>query len=271
MMSTRMAPMARPIAQHPTLGTASNVRARPLTVTNEAADAVGGNRRRCRATHALEHFAIGAPGRARPEERGRDEEPPATDPTREALLDELCVRQDVGSGPARRPFTQRESQRLNAIRWAARSTTSRAYMVLGRGDRYLDTITNRVFHADIDVGRASSQVASIRQKLDTVPIEMGTCADADCHRGGVLAFTTDDLSTIVLCPRLFSTSPGEMRRTLIHEAGHAAGIDSSVTSDEQYCTETPGVDCQDPCAGLSGDATKNVDAWAHFVECAASS
>ena len=143
-------------------------------------------------------------------------------------------------------------------------------MVLGRRDRYLDTVARRVFHADVDAARASRTVATILGALRTIPIEAGTCADEDCNRAGVMAHVTSDLSTVVLCPRFFLIGPGQMRRTLIHEAGHAAGIDASLAAaDEDYCTELPTIDCTDPCGNLSGRLDRNVDAWANYVECAA--
>jgi len=222
------------------------------------------------AMHALAKLTIAAQAGRGAHEDETDEELPPTDPTRQAQLDQYCVGAQPGVGPTRRPFSPRESQRLSAVQWAARSTMSQAYLALGRGDRYVGTIAQRVFHTPVDPGHASARVAAIRRKLDSVPIEAATCADPDCYRGGIMAYVTDDLSTMVLCPRTFTTSPGEMRRTLIHEAGHAAGIDASVTGNEEYCTETPSVDCNDPCGNLAGDSTSNVDAWAHFIECAAS-
>lgn len=220
-------------------------------------------------SHAFRGLPIETPHRAQ-RAQTEPEPTPATDPDRERQLEQYCVGAQPGVGPTRRSFTAREQQRLNAIRWAARSTTSRAYGALGWSDRYVGTIMQRVFHADVDTRTASGRVAAIRQKLDSIPIEAGTCADEDCYRGGVMAYVTNDLSTMVLCPRTFTTSPGEIRRTLIHEAGHAAGIDSSVQGVEEYCRESPSIDCDDPCGNLAGDATTNVDAWAHFIECAAS-
>lgn len=268
-MTACMAPMTRAPRLPRALGPARGGRLALLAVPAPAETAEGIHRPCRGANHVLRHFSIASPLRARLAEGGPDEEPPPTDPTRQALRELLCVGQDVDSSPTRRPFTPQESQRMNAVRWAARSTTSRAYQALGRGDRYLDTVATRVFHTNIDAGRASSRVASIRQKLDSVPIEVAGCGDAPCRDPEVAARVTDDLSTMVLCPRIFATSAGQMRRTLIHEAGHAAGIDSSVTGDENYCT--PRVDCHDPCDNLRGDQSKNVDAWAHFIECAASS
>ena len=97
----------------------------------------------------------------------------------------------------------------------------------------------------------------------------GTCADEDCNRAGVLAHMTNDLSTVVI-PRFFLVGPGEMRRTPIHEAGHAVGIDASLAAeDERCCVAAPTIECTDPCRNLSGILDRNVDAWAHYAECAA--
>jgi hypothetical protein len=60
-----------------------------------------------------------------------------------------------------------------------------------------------------------------------------------------------------------------MRRTLVHEAGHAAGVKSAGGDEpEVYCKENSS-GCVDPRANLSGDLSQNVDAWARFIECAA--
>ncbi len=194
------------------------------------------------------------------------EEPP---PSRAQLEEDLCVGTSPGDGPARCEFTAREMRTLIAMRFEAQSMTARALTVLSRGDPYLTTTARRVFHVeDPDMAAVRDKVGEILDKLRSTPIECGTCSDDTCHQGSVPAYTLNDLSAIVLCRRFFRMSVTDMRRTLIHEAGHATGMDSARTTDESYCREDHAVECVDPCGNLTGSLLENVDAWARFIECA---
>ena len=89
-----------------------------------------------------------------------------------------------------------------------------------------------------------------------------------------MAYTEDDLSGVIICPRFFLQNVTQMRRTMIHEAGHAAGIDAAMVytdrNPERYCEGSDVVECRDPCSRLaSTNLLENVDAWALFTECAA--
>lgn len=136
----------------------------------------------------------------------------------------------------------------------------------------MSTLAGRIFHVqDPDMDQITTTVSQILNNLRSKPIVCGTCADEDCYTAGVVAHVTADLSTVVLCQRFFQTNVIQMRRTLIHEAGHAAGVDASLGNvAENYCSENS-EGCVDPCSNLSGDLRQNVDAWARFIECAASS
>jgi hypothetical protein len=158
------------------------------------------------------------------------------------------------------------------VKYAARSLTAQALQALSRDDPYLATVASRAFHVpDPDMGQVSSIVSGLLDALRSKPVLCGTCSDEDCNRGGVVAHVPTDLSSIILCPRFFLLDVGEMRRTLIHEAGHAIGIDSSLgNTPEDYCKEGE-TDCTDPCSNLGNDLRQNVDAWSRFIECAAAS
>ncbi|MGA2125461.1 MAG: M35 family metallo-endopeptidase [Xanthobacteraceae bacterium] len=186
--------------------------------------------------------------------------------------DPFCLNTRPGQGPERCEFTAKQQQTVGFERYAAASLTSQALTNLSRGDPYMTTLAQQVFHAaNPDMNQIRTTTSQILDNLRSKPVVCGTCADEDCYTAGVVAHVTDDLSTIVLCQRFFQTSIGEMRRTLVHEAGHAAGVGSGGTGpDEVYCTEGS-TGCVDPCSNLSGDLTQNVDAWARFIECAAHS
>lgn len=185
--------------------------------------------------------------------------------------DPFCIFGTPNAGPTQGPFTARQSQLLSGVRFAARSVTAQALQNLGSPDPYMRTLARRVFHlAEPDMPGIIQTVSSILGALRSVPIVAGTCADAACREPAVVAHVLEDLSTVIICPRFFLLNVTQMRRTLIHEAGHAVGIDSSLgDTSETYCRDDLRVECQDPCGNLSGDLRQNVDAWARFIECAA--
>ena len=184
---------------------------------------------------------------------------------------DLCV---GATGPARCEFTERQRHTLTAVRFDARSVTQLALSALSRRDPYMATIARRVFHITApNMGQITDTVAGILDRLRNVPLSCGSCTDETCTAAGTPAYTETDLSHIVICqPRFFAQNLIQQRRTLIHEAGHAFGIDSARAARggmEHYCHEDSGVECADPCGNLSGDLLLNVDAWARFIECAA--
>ena len=184
---------------------------------------------------------------------------------------DLCT---DSSGPPVCQFTDYQNATLRAVHGDARSVTQRALSAISRGDPYMATMAERVFHiSNPDMTRIADTVAGILDRLRSVPHTCGSCSDETCHIAGIAAYTADDLSHIVLCqPRFFSQNLFKQRRTLIHEAGHAFSIDAARVgsgADEHYCHDDSGVECTEPCGNLTGDLTENVDAWARFIECAA--
>ncbi|MBS1910498.1 MAG: hypothetical protein JST22_00805 [Bacteroidetes bacterium] len=183
---------------------------------------------------------------------------------------DLCI---GSQGPPQCTFTQRQQHVLTAVHYDALAVTSRALMGVSSGDPYMATLARRIFHVQaIDMQMVGNTIASILNRLRSVPITCGSCTDDTCNTAGVNAYTKDDLSGIVVCqPRFFANNLTIQRRTLIHEAAHAAGIDQARVGqgrNEQYCREDPIVSCADPCGNLSGDLRGNVDAWARYIECA---
>jgi hypothetical protein len=184
--------------------------------------------------------------------------------------DPHCLHMRPGEGPDRCEFTPKQQHALSFVRYAALSLASQALMNLGREDPYMAALAARIFHVQApDMDKIASTTSQILINLRSKPIVCGSCADEDCYQAGVVAHVSDDLSTVIICQRSFQTGPIQMRRTLIHEAGHAAGVDSSLTDvSEAYCPENS-ESCLDPCSNLTGDLSENVDAWARFIECAA--
>ena len=184
--------------------------------------------------------------------------------------DPHCLHMRPGEGSDRCEFTPRQQHTLSFVHYAALSLTSQALMNLGRGDPYMAALAARIFHVQSpDMEQIASTTSQILINLRSKPIVCGSCADENCYQAGVVAHVSNDLSTVIICQRSFQTGPIQMRRTLIHEAGHAAGVDSSLTDvSEAYCPESS-ESCLDPCSNLTGDLSENVDAWARFIECAA--
>ncbi len=229
-------------------------------------------------THVLQQRAAGRPAaltRSLASSRGGLPDG-ATTPANTSLAgivdDPHCLKLRPGAGPERCQFTDRQQNILSTIQYAARSQTAAALTNLSRGDPYMSALAARIFHVSAPkMSEVIATTAKILDKLRSVPLVCGSCADETCYLPDVPAYTADDLSVIVLClARFFSSGATGMRRTLIHEAGHASGIDFSRGGQERYCDESSAT-CDDPCANLTGDLTHNVDAWARFIECSASS
>jgi hypothetical protein len=196
------------------------------------------------------------------------------DPEIERLRNALCLGVEVNQGATRCEFSDRERRYVSFARYAARSLTARTLMAMSSGDRYMSTLARRIFHiSDVNIPVMIATIERILGALRTVPVVCGTCADAVCNRGSVAAYVPDDLGSIVICPFFFVNNPNQMRRTMIHEAGHVVGIDDVPTGQAYvhppYCTESDNAECVDPCRMAGGDLLRNVDAWARFIECAA--
>jgi hypothetical protein len=240
--------------------------------------ACGGSCAKCRA-ETLERKSFQAGAWSAVGDRGHNfgamrvlaDQVPSQTPNQDAM-DAFCIGVEPGQGSTRCEFTDRQAHTVSAVKFAARSLTGQALQALGRGDPYMSTVASRAFHiSDPDMDQVSVTTAGLLDALRSKPVVCGTCSDADCNQGGVVAHVPPDLSSIILCPRFFMLSAVEMRRTLIHEAGHAIGIDSSLgDTREDYCKEGES-DCTDPCSNLGNDLRQNVDAWSRFIECAGAS
>lgn len=187
---------------------------------------------------------------------------------RERLRNALCIGVEAGEGPTRCEFDDRQERRVAAARNAARRLASKAARALDSGDRYVRDMARRMFAIEsLDVPAMVSTISAIRGALDTKPVVCGTCSDEVCNDAPA-AYVPDDLGSIVICPFFFSLSIGQWIRTMLHEGGHAVGIDAMPDYvHPPNCVETDAVLCDDPCAGVP-DRLHNVDVWARFIECA---
>jgi len=190
----------------------------------------------------------------------------------QAEIEAFCIDIQPNSGPTRCEFTDRQRATLNPIKSSAIWLISRARLALGSGDRYMELLARQIFHlSEPDMTSIESRIVTTLRALRNAPILCGTCADETCNRPGVVAYADDD--DIIVCPRFFLQNVTQMRRTLVHEAGHVAGIDAgsvyTTLNPERYCNEDSTIECRDPCSRLaSTNLLENVDAWSRFVECA---
>lgn len=204
----------------------------------------------------------------------RDEAPrtePRRLPTPEEQREELCIGITPGEGPERFTFNDRQRHILRIINSSAGRVISMALTALNVRDRYVQTLANSIFgRSDLRYTFFEEKIRQIREKLENATFEGGTCYDESCYSAGVVAHAIPESNTIVLCRAFFRLNTTQMRRTLIHEAAHNAGIDEERVNEfkpEFYCREDTS-SCHEVCNNLT-DPLKNVDAWAHFIECVA--
>jgi len=191
------------------------------------------------------------------------------------LREQLCIG-ITGPGATRCEFTPAQNRKVVTSYFAASSVAGKALQNLSAHDPYLQRLAARIFGVpspDMTAIRDTAQ--QLVNALHTLPIRCGTCHDTTCNPaaggnagGQALAYVPDDLGSIVICPFFFAHDILQMRRTFLHEAGHAVGIDAR--PDYVHPTNCPEdrSGCIDPCAGIS-DRLHNVDVWARFLECAA--
>jgi hypothetical protein len=190
--------------------------------------------------------------------------------TEEYKRDILCIGIPE-EGPERAPFNDSQLRWLRAVRSSANRVLSRALTAINARDRYIEHLSQSIFQTtSLTWTFLMDTVTAIRDKLDNATFELGTCYDQSCRSPGIVAHALPDSNTIVLCRSFFLLNTTQMRRTLIHEAAHNAGIDAQRVAafrPEFYCREDT-TDCSDVCNNLNSPLT-NVDAWAHFIECVA--
>lgn len=190
--------------------------------------------------------------------------------TEEYKRDILCIGIPE-EGPERASFNDSQLRWLRAVRSSASWVLSRALTAINARDRYIEHLSQSIFQTtSITWAFLMDTVTAIRDKLANATFELGTCYDESCRTPGVVAHALPDSNTVVLCRSFFLLNTTQMRRTLIHEAAHNAGIDAQRVAafrPEFYCREDT-TDCSDVCNNLGSPLT-NVDAWAHFIECVA--
>jgi hypothetical protein len=192
------------------------------------------------------------------------------------LRDVLCEGIVPGTGPPRCSFSPLQAAQLTAAVAAAGAAVARARLAINGAGHDVAELVHRHFGTPApEPAEMRSTIESISQALAHTPRACGTCFDSVCNERTERrvetpqAYVPEDLATIIICPIFFMSSPSQMRRTLIHEAGHAAGIDDQpVYSHARDCEESTGTRC-DACSSIPGDRRRNVDVWSRFLDCLA--
>ena len=190
----------------------------------------------------------------------------------EQLRESLCVGIVPGTGPAHRNFSPAELARVTAAASAAQDVIGRARLRFTIGGRDVGRLALRHFGApELQPSLFDSTTARIALALQRTPRLCGTCFDEGCNERGrrPQAYVSNDLGSIVICPIFFRSTPSQMRYILLHEAGHAAGVDDQPNySHPANCAESATLDCR-ACTYVRGDRRRNVDVWANFLQCLA--
>jgi hypothetical protein len=183
---------------------------------------------------------------------------------------ELEVRCISPSAANRPPQCVLAPEQVAAVETAKSDAQSRVRRALTRagtgaaGRRYALETARRVFTGPLPThGFILSTLTAMDGFLQgsTVQFAGRSCGDPTCNGLGVLVYVTGPgQPPIYVCPRSFLPGGGvELRRTVIHEVAHLAGIDVDLSQPETYC---PQYDCSRPCRGVGV-----ADAWALFIDC----
>jgi predicted SprT family Zn-dependent metalloprotease len=194
---------------------------------------------------------------------------------RETFIRENCVGVQVDSSKSQCKF---EGKQAIVFRLAKEHALRNCSIALRALDvmrvQELDDLAETIFHLKKAPPRKEirSTIQNVRTKLETTPIFCKTCFDEHCNKGGTMAYTPMDHSSISICPLFFNNEKlTETPRFLIHEGCHLADVDItnkfSQKGLEEYCkTEESGSKYWDnPCPVISETLT-NADAWSYFIE-----
>jgi hypothetical protein len=193
--------------------------------------------------------------------------------------DQLECRPVAQSQPPRCTFDPQQQAMITGLTTGALAWAARAEARVRAGGPGVAAAATRIFHLGAtppDLPAMAATIANIAATLRARPILCAGCGEYLCQggdsrrrTGAVYAVVPENLQSILICPFFFSpgTTNTYRRRTLLHEAAHAAGIDDSADyRHPPYCS-TADHDCVNPCT--SGASLQNVDAWAWFIQCMA--
>lgn len=187
------------------------------------------------------------------------------------LLKDPCFGERVDDTKARCQFSDYQRMFVRVIREHALQRCARAIRAINMPglEGEVKRKAKEYFHLDVKLTDKTRRalirtITSISDSLKATSIECGTCQDEGCNRG-LLAYVPPGRSLMVVCPPFFMDEIHKVEltpRTLIHEAGHLAGVNTP-SRDEMYCHQGE-ITKDDKCPVV--DAIHNADAWAHFID-----
>ena len=186
------------------------------------------------------------------------------------LLKDPCFGERVDDTKARCQFSDRQRTFVRIVREHALRRCARAIRAINMPglEGEVKRKAKEYFHLDVKLSEKTKRtlirtITAISDQLKNTPIECGTCQDEGCNRG-LLAYVPPGRGLLVLCPPFFMDEILKVHltpRSLIHEAGHLAGVNTP-SRDEMYCHQGE-ITKDDKCPVV--DAIHNADAWAHFI------
>lgn len=187
----------------------------------------------------------------------------------EQLFDHTCtsVAPSEDRNTWRKDFDPIESRKVRMAKEYAVRRCNMALLNIRTGSGYPQRLASSIFNQRLDLSLIEETILNIRSSLQSANIVAATCQDPECNRLNPLpptAYVDSTNNDLVICPRFFRMSPSVMIQTIIHEAGHLAGIDRNTPiGEEEYCA---GKNCLHACTN-SANTIDNVDAWANYIKC----
>ena len=179
-----------------------------------------------------------------------------------------CLGEPVDDTKARCQFSKAQSNMLRIVKQSAVRTCTSAIAAINMpgNENRVRQIAKDYFHLDIKLSEKTKRaliktIKTISDNLEHATIECRTCQDEHCNRG-LIGFVEPGRTVLTLCPPFFDSTKVHLAPiSLLHEAGHLAGVNAP-TRDELYCHQraTP----EDKCPVV--DAIRNADAWAYFID-----
>lgn len=220
-----------------------------------------------KASEAIHRAPDAPPPAANPGAVGNCKLPSDYASEHEAGMEMMCVSDASKKGAKSCTLTDGHLKILNDGKNDAKLRVGKAYarIYMVGGPEYAERVARKIFTD----GPPSTEI--IKRTLENtlnvlqgngIQFAGGTCADPACEGPGqhAAAYESGKGKPVVFCPRSFLPSfLPELRRTMIHEALHLAGVDIDPNTDELYCRS---YSCEEKC-----QSTATADAWSLFIDC----
>jgi hypothetical protein len=194
---------------------------------------------------------------------------------KETFMRENCIGVDIDPSKEKCFFKGKQEAVIRIAKDYAITKCSNAVFALQIiQQEQLNFLSKLIFHVDKAPPRdfIRTRINDVRTKLENIPIVCKTCFDENCNKGGIMAYTPLDHTSIDICPLFFNDQKlTETPRYIIHEGCHLADIDKtnflSRAHNEGYCKSENGKFdyWNNPCPEDNDNLT-NADAWSFFID-----